>query len=68
MTVEEIKNKFKPGMRIKLIHMIDPYSVPDGTLGTVHHVDDIGTVHMDWDNGSSLGLIADEDKYEIVGE
>ena len=64
--IKKIKETYLPGMRIKLIHMDDPYGVPHGTLGTVHHVDDIGTIHMDWDSGSSLGLIVDVDKFEII--
>jgi hypothetical protein len=30
-----------------------------GTKGTVVHVDDIGTVHVEWHCGSRLGLILD---------
>lgn len=36
--------------------MDDPYRrMPPGLKGTVVAVDDIGTVHIAWDNGSSLG-------------
>ena len=52
-----LRECYKPGVRVKLIHMDDPYR-PDlkaGALGTVIAVDDIGTVHIDWDNGSGLG-------------
>lgn len=28
-----------------------------GTLGTVDHVDDAGTVHVRWDSGHRLGLV-----------
>ena len=54
------------GKRIKLIKMFDPYPVPDGTLGTITHTEDIGTIHVRWDNGSNLGVVPDTDKYEIL--
>ena len=54
------------GKRIKLIKMNDPYPVPDGTLGTIDHTDGIGTIHVSWDNGSTLGVVPDSDKYEIL--
>ena len=28
---------------------------PIGTLGTVMYVDDTGTIHIKWDNDSTLG-------------
>lgn len=37
--------------------MNDPYSrLTPGEQGAVVMVDDIGTVHVAWDNGSSLGV------------
>ena len=45
--------------------MNDPYR-PDlkaGALGTVLHVDDIGTIHVSWDCGSSLGVVLGEDPF-----
>ena len=44
----------------------DCHPVPDGTYGTVQFVDDAGTIHMGWDNGSSLGLVPDEDQFTKV--
>ena len=58
---EELKGK-----RIKCISMNDDYPVPEGTEGTVDLVDDMGTIHVKWDNGSSLGLVPEEDKYELI--
>lgn len=34
---------------------------PVGTQGTVKFVDDIGTIHITWDCGSSLGIVYGED-------
>lgn len=67
MNVEQIKEKYPQGTSIRLIQMgEDPQPVPPGTLGTVEHVDDMGTIHMRWQTGSSLGLIVGEDDFEII--
>lgn len=48
--------------------MNDPYvQMPAGLKGTVMFVDDIGTVHIDWENGSSLGAcLFDGDIIKII--
>ena len=58
---EELKGK-----RVRCIQMNDKYPVPSGTEGTITYVDDIGTIHVTWDNGSTLGLVQGEDKYQII--
>lgn len=65
-TIKHIKNKFKTGIRVKLIHMTDEKNIEPGSTGTVSHVDDLGTIHVKWDNGRLLGLIYGEDKFEII--
>jgi hypothetical protein len=57
------------GDRVRLIHTNDPHvTLAPGALGTVALVDDMGTVHVRWDNGTELGLVADEDAFELVRE
>jgi DNA repair protein RadC len=56
------------GKRVRLIEMQDPYAVPKGTMGTIKFVDGIGQIHVNWDNGSSLALIPNVDKYKIIYE
>jgi Domain of unknown function (DUF4314) len=57
------------GDRVRLIATNDPHvTLAPGVLGTVMLVDDIGTVHVRWDNGTELGLVADEDAFELVDE
>lgn len=58
------------GRRVKLVRCMDPYTrLPSGTLGTIQHVDDVGTVHVKWDTGSNLGLCPDDgDVYELLPE
>ena len=61
---ERMKSNYEPGTRLELISMDDPYSkIPPGTRGTVMCVDDIGTIHVKWDNGSGLGLVPGEDAF-----
>ena len=61
--VDNIKKNYPAGCRVQLDFMEDPYSkIPTGTQGTVRVVDDIGTIHVDWDCGSSLGIVYGEDQ------
>ena len=54
----------KKGDRICLCEMKDdPHPVPDGTIGTVTLIDDIGSVHCTWENGSTLAVIPETDEY-----
>ena len=47
---------------MELIEQYDPYRHFDtGLKGTVSCVDDTGTIHVDWDNGSHLGIVYGED-------
>ena len=61
---EREKQEYPPGTRLVLINMTDPYNpVPPGTRGTVRMVDDIGTLHMKFDNGRTLGIVPGEDSF-----
>lgn len=56
-------------MRVRLIRTSDPYtSLKSGDEGTVMFSDDLGTVHVKWDNGSTLGLVKGEDLWVEVSE
>lgn len=53
--------------RVRLIRCSDPYTrLRPGTEGTVRMVDDLGTIHVQWDDGSTLGLVPGEDAWEVV--
>lgn len=56
------------GDRVELIHCNDPYTrLTPGERGTVAFVDDLGTVHVKWDSGSSLGLCREDgDAWTVV--
>ena len=66
--IQTIKGMYPKGTRIELIHMADTQAPPSGTKGTVVCVDDMGTVHMKWDNGCGLGLIPEADEFKIIEE
>ena len=59
-----MRERHPAGTRITLQSMNDPYSrLQPGDTGTLVLIDDIGTYHVHWDNGSSLGLIPGEDSF-----
>lgn len=65
--IEFIKQNYPKGTRIRCIEMKDSYHpVPSGSIGIVKHVDDAGTIHVAWENGSSLGLIYNEDIFKKI--
>ena len=61
-----LRKKYKTGTKVRLISMDDPQTPKAGTIGTVTYVDDIGSIHVHWENGSSLALITEVDKFEIL--
>lgn len=65
-TVEKVKTNYPQGTRVKLVYMDDTQAPPVGTLGTVKRVDDMATIHIRWDNGSSLGAVYGEDIIEKI--
>jgi hypothetical protein len=65
--LQYLRSKYPTGTRVELLHMEDPYPVPPGTKGRVTEVDDIATIHVQWDNGSSLGVVS-EDEFCIIKE
>ncbi len=61
--LKQLKEYYTPGTRVMLIRMSDPYTkLRLGDRGTVTLVDDIGTIHVNWDCGSSLGVVFGEDE------
>ena len=55
------------GKRIELVLTTDKYTtLKPGDRGSVDFVDDLGTIHVTWDNGSNLGLVPGEDQYKLL--
>lgn len=59
--LEKLRKEYSPGSRVELIRMEDIQAPPTGTQGTVIGVDDIGSIMVSWDNGSSLSVVYGED-------
>lgn len=55
-TVERLRKQFPADSRVELLRMDDPAAPPIGTRSTVIAVDDIGSILVDWDNGSGLSV------------
>ena len=64
--MEKVNSQYKPGTNIRLISMSGESQMKEGLMGTVDFIDDIGQIHMKWENGSSLALIEGIDKFEVV--
>lgn len=62
-TLANIRQQYPKGARVELVKMKDPFNkkLSPGSKGTVVTVDDIGTIHVAWDCGSSLGIVYGED-------
>lgn len=67
--IEFYKEHYPLGTRVQLDSMNDdPRPIPAGTKGTVVAVDDIGTVHVKFDNGRSLGICPEVDSFHNITE
>lgn len=64
--LRRLRNKYLPGTLIMLVHMEDIQAPPSGTKGRVEFVDDIGQIHIKWENGSSLALIDGVDMFRVL--
>lgn len=67
VALDTLRTAYSEGTRVCLVKMDDDQAPPIGTKGTVRCVDDIGTIHVNWDNGSSLGVVWGEDEVEKEG-
>lgn len=65
-TLERLRQEYPAGCRVQLDWMDDFHAPKIGTQGTVVFVDDIGTIHVCWDNGSGLGVAYGEDRCHRV--
>ena len=60
--IERLWAEYPVGVKVELVKMNDPYRrMPTGIKGEEIGVDDIGTVHVSWENGSQLGIAYGED-------
>lgn len=66
-TIAFLKCRYKKGTEVELESINDAYrDLPVGLRGKVSVVDDIGTIHVEWENGATLGVIYGVDSIKIV--
>lgn len=66
LELNNLRNLYLKGTRVKLLKMEDKQAPPIGTKGTVIGVDDIGSIMVAWDNGSHLSVVYGEDECKLV--
>ncbi len=66
--LQKLREKYRPGMRVRLVEMDDVQAPPRGTEGIVQGVDDSGSILVKWDTGSGLNVIYGKDVVEIIEE
>jgi hypothetical protein len=56
------------GKRVRFLRSSDTFTkLQHGDEGVVTGVDGLGTFHIKWDNGSTLGMITEEgDRFQLV--
>lgn len=65
--LNRLKERYPVGTQVELIHMNDPYvSMPSGLKGTVSAIDDTGTIFVNWENRSYLGVVYGEDSIRKI--
>ena len=68
IALAELEKRFPAGAMVELVKMEDGDSPPIGTKGKVLQVDALGTVHVLWETGSTLGIIPSVDEIRLVSE
>ena len=53
------------GRKVIIDFMDDKNGVPEGTAGIIQHVDDAGQIHVKWENGSTLAIVPETDKFRL---
>ena len=65
--LEQLRKQSPVGTKIRLISMRnEKYPILPGTIGEVTHIDDMGSIHMKWQNGSSLAIIPEVDSFKVL--
>lgn len=63
----KLREDFPPGTKVELIEMSDPYrEMPPGMRGEIMFIDDAGSAHIKWANGSTLAALHGIDRFRKV--
>jgi hypothetical protein len=66
-SVVRVRAGYPAGCRAELVSMSDPYTdLKPGDRGSVDHVDSTGTVFVNWNSGSRLGVVCGADEIKRV--
>jgi hypothetical protein len=63
-----IKQRYPAGTKVCLGSMEGEAGMPTGLKGTVRFVDDIGQIHVSWENGRTLPLNTEVDSFHVLKE
>lgn len=66
--MQMLREEYPVGSRVKLLRMDGERDMYPDLKGTVKGVDDIGTIHVSWDNGRGLGVVYGEDSVVRIEE
>lgn len=67
--LDRLRATYTAGTRVELVRMDDAYSnLKPGDKGTVIAVDDMATIHVSWDCGSSLGVAYGSDLCKPISD
>ena len=54
--IERIRKQYPAGTQVQMIYMEGELQMKKGLKGIVQKVDDIGQIHVKWENGSTLAI------------
>lgn len=66
--LEWIRSTYPAGTKVILEKMQGEPQMEPGLKGEVVAVDDIGQIHVEWENGSTLALNINVDRFRAEGE
>lgn len=61
--IESLRKHYPNGTKICLDVMDGETQMPSGLRGEVFSVDDMGQIHVQWENGSTLALLPGVDRF-----
>ena len=64
--IEEKKKRYPSGVKVRLVEMKDKSAPKPDTEGTIIGVDALGSILVRWEDGSTLSLLEDLDRFELI--